>query len=121
MSCCLFIYLTLPKNMLHMTYTRHIKTDDRNTLQLSAITATLWSLQIRLYFPVRPLFQITRERAVVHSVIHYDPLFHEIDSRYKYPFTHVSTECFGFFVCRNESQDINYILKRIKTTIHALS
>jgi hypothetical protein len=37
------------------------------------------------------------------------PLLHEIDTRFKYPFSHVSTQCFRVFVCRNESQDINPI------------
>ena len=37
------------------------------------------------------------------------PLFHEIDTRFQYPFGHVSTQCFRVFLCRNESQDINLI------------
>jgi hypothetical protein len=46
------------------------------------------------------------------------PLFHEIDTRFQYPFGHVSTQCFRVFLCRNESQDINLIgfdVQKIKT------
>ena len=39
----------------------------------------------------------------------HSPLFHEIDTRFQYPFGHVSTQCFRVFLCRNESQDINLI------------
>jgi hypothetical protein len=37
------------------------------------------------------------------------PLFHEIDTRFQYPFGHVSTQYFRVFLCGNESQDINLI------------
>jgi hypothetical protein len=37
------------------------------------------------------------------------PLFHEIDTRFQYPFGHISAQCFRVFLCRNESQDINLI------------
>jgi hypothetical protein len=44
------------------------------------------------------------------------PLFHEIDTRFKYPFSHVATQCFRVFVCRNESQDINPIGFDVQTS-----